>query len=452
MQKLPAARHARVAALFVSVLGLAACGGGGGGGADDPNVPPPPPPPPSTSLSLAECTALPAAGLSSEYLNGAVDTVWGKRVWQAAASAAFPDATHARLDYATAGAAQPAQIWYYKSDAGTRTVLGYEVLNGGTVQTRTQFVGWVESKSLAAGASETIDYTVRPLLPASADRSERLVRTFTASQEATLPGGRVDTCVVDTVLSRQTGGTLGEHLRERQHYAPGFGVVKRYLTHTHMSYVLSDRNQTYMNELVASSAAVPYVSAAAGSTPALADCARIAGGQLLEYTASNRQEALSDKRRTLAGSFMGAPSVLVSQRSRRSDLLSKISYFDASLGALRERGYEIYNSEGTSVTSTTTFSGRPDLSGTAVGGSVNYTQTSTTDGTPATSNDSFTFVGHEKVATPAGDFDTCKLHFDYGSGDSETYYVSPDTYWVRLDAVVGNVRTTRELIQIGANN
>ena len=448
IHKLPAARHARVAALFASVVGLAACGGGGGGGSGDSpdDLPTAPAPAPTTSLSLADCTAFPT-GVTSEYLNAALDSNWARREWRTANSPDFPDAQIARFDYSSATATQPSDIWYFKSDATTRTTLGHETLSAGNVATREQFVGWVESKTLAAGASETIDYTAKLVLPAGADRSEQLVRTFSASRETTLPGGRVDTCVVDTVRrAASSGGALSDQSTERLHYVPGLGVVKRYFTRTNMNFVLIDRNQTYLNELASSSKAVPYTTTPPGSTPSLTACAGIAGNQVLQYTASNGQEALSDKRRTLAGSFNGTPSTLVSQRSMRTDGLSKISYFDQSLGALRELGYEIYGNSG-QVTDTATFSGRPDLSGTAVGGSVTYDET-TTNGASTTSTDKFTFVGHEKVATYAGDFDTCKLQFDYGGGNREVFYLAPDVYWVRLDATVNGVRTTREMVKL----
>jgi len=280
IQKLPAARQARVAALFVSVVGLAACGGGGGGGGGLP--PGPPQQPPSTPLNLADCTALPAAGVDHRYLNAAVSGAWGKRVWQAANSLSFPEATHARLDYAAASDAQPAEIWYFKADAATRTTLGFEKVQGGTVTLRDRYEGWVESRALAEGASETIDYTVHRLLPAGASSSERRVRTFTASRETTLPGGRINTCMVDTVRHRSvpSSAPLGEFERERVHYAPGVGVVKRYLTPTHMTY-LFDRNQVYFNELVTTNATPTWVAPPATTAPTLAACAAIVTGQTI---------------------------------------------------------------------------------------------------------------------------------------------------------------------------
>ncbi len=452
IQKIPAVRHARVAALFATVFGLAACGGGGGGDSGPDDLPAAPAPGTGAPISLADCTALPA-GVTNTYLNGALDSSWAKREWKTAASAAFPDATVSRHDYATAGAATPSEIWYFKSDAGTRTVLGREKLNAdGSLATRVQFAGWVESRTLAAGASETVAYTVKSLVPAQADTSESLTRTFTANHEVTLPGGRLNTCTVDTVLSAAgAGGTLAERSRERLHYAPGLGVVKRYLTRTNMEFVLIDKDQTYLNELAGSSQPVTYLPASAGAAPTLAQCAAVRPGQTLQYTASNAQEALSDKRFTLSSSFNGAASTLVSQRSVRGDsptrTPNKIAYFDPAVGALLERGFEIYASNG-SVASTTTYSGRPDLTGTAQGQTAAYTQTANTDGTVTRSDDRFTFVGHEKVATYAGEFDTCKVRFDYGDGNTETYYLSPNVYWVRLDATVGGVRTTREMVKL----
>ena len=453
IHKLPAVRHARVAALFATVLGLAACGGGGGGGETGPDNPPAAPAPGTGApISLADCTALPT-GVTNRYLNGALDGSWAKREWKAAASADFPDATASRHDYATAGATAPSEIWYFKSDAATRTVLGREKLNAnGSVATRVQFVGWVESRALSAGASETVAYTVKSLVPAQADTSGSLTRTFSANHEVTLPGGRLNTCTVDTVMSAAAaGGTLAERSRERLHYAPGLGVVKRYLTRTHMEFVLIDKDQTYVNELVDSSQPVTYLPATADTTPTLAQCSAILPDQTLQYTASNPQEALSDKRFTLSSTFNGAASTLVSQRSVRGDSPSrtpnKISYFDPAVGALLERGFNIYASNG-SVTSTTVFSGRPDLSTTALGQTVSYTETANADGTPTSSTDSFTFVGHEKVATYAGEFDTCKVRFDYGDGNTETYYLAPNVYWVRLDATVDGVRTTREMVKL----
>lgn len=445
-QKLPAVRHARVAALFATVLGLAACGGGGGGDSSE-DPPPAPAPGPAASISLADCTALPEDA-THRYLNGALDGSWAKREWKPGTF--LGETVVARHDYATVGAATASEVWYFKTDAGTRTVLGREKLNAdGSVATRVQFVGWVESRTLGAGSSETIDYTVKTLLPAGqADTTGRLVRTFTANREVTLPNGRLNTCMVDTVASAApAGGSLSEQSRERLHYAPGLGVVKRYLTRTSMNFVLIDKDQTYVNELVGSTEPVTYLGTTAASAPTLAQCAAIATGQLLQYTASNGQEALSDKRRTADGSFDGTASRLVSQRSMRTDTLSKIAHFDAAKGALQELGYHIYGAN-EAITSTTRLSGRPDLSTTAVGQTVDYTETTTTGGTASSSDDSFTFVGHEKVATYAGEFDACKVRFDYGNGDTETFYLAPDVYWVRLDATVNGVRTTREMVKL----
>ena len=98
------------------------------------------------------------------------------------------------------------------------------------------------------------------------------------------------------------------------------------------------------------------------------------------------------------------------------------------------------------------LSGRPDLRSTAIASSVDYSETTTAypSGFTSVANDRFTFLGHEKLTTPAGTFDTCKVRFSYGVGFVETYWLVPNRYFARLETAIpfagGTFTTSREQI------
>ncbi len=152
--------------------------------------------------------------------------------------------------------------------------------------------------------------------------------------------------------------------------------------------------------------------------------------------------------RAAPATFNGATALPIDRRNAATNNKSETIYLDPNVGYLRILGEENFDSTGTLLVQTRTRTGRPDLRGTAVGATANYTETFTkTGGSPVPSNDTFTFLGYEKITTPAGTFDTCKVKFSYASdGSTETYWHAPNLHWVRLDTTLGSVRTTRELI------
>jgi hypothetical protein len=166
-------------------------------------------------------------------------------------------------------------------------------------------------------------------------------------------------------------------------------------------------------------------------------------------TASNLQEATSVHRTTQAGTPVnGMATLQVNRRSVVPDQLQSVYDFDATLGALQLWRTRDYDSNG-AVTATKVYGGHPNLSTVSLGQTLPYTET-ITSGTTVSTNDSFTFVGYEKITTLAGTFDTCKVRFDYGpnnDGGSETYWLIPNVHWGRLERITPQgVRTTRELI------
>jgi hypothetical protein len=174
----------------------------------------------------------------------------------------------------------------------------------------------------------------------------------------------------------------------------------------------------------------------------------MAPGQELVVTASSAKEASSARRSTVMGTFNGFTTLQVNRRSFIPDVLNWVYHFDPTLGTLQLWGIQSYQNG--AVVSTKTYGGHPNLSGTAPGQTVNYTESILLQQTPVSSNDSFTFLGHEKVTTQAGTFDTCKVRFNYSAnndGGSETYYLVPNVHWARLDRTdPAGVRTTRELV------
>jgi hypothetical protein len=350
-----------------------------------------------------------------------------------------------------AGSNIPAQAWYYTADANSVTTVGTESFDvTGGVTRRVVFLGRAHPSTLAAGQSNSATYTVRVLTPAgTADETQREVLSYVGSDEITLPGGRLSTCKLTSVISSVVAGTTTELSQEQLHVVNNLGLVKSYYKPTAQIF-LFDRGQTYLTEMSATTAAVTYTPATAATTPTLASCAAMAAGQELVVTASTFAEGTSARRSTAMGSFNAVSTLQVTRRSFVSDAVQSVFHFEPTLATLQLLAEQTYSNG--AVIGTITYGGHPNLAGLVVGDSLSYTETITTTppGTTDSSGDSFTFVGHEKVTTQAGTFDTCKVRFDYGAnngGGSETYYLLPNVHWARLDRVAPTgVRTTRELV------
>ena len=397
-----------------------------------------------------ECTATPAVGTVNLLLN----SPRVKREWRNATF--LGEAVTGRFEYTSTNSnALPVRIRYSKRDAvsGVTTLLGTEFFDSaGNLTRREQYVGWVRQPGMSAGQTQTTDYTLRTLFPAGqADRQERVARTYIGNQVVNLPAGRLDTCQVRDVQYVLAGGVATEVSTELLNYAKGLGWVKSYFTNTVAG--ASDRNQTYMVELLSSTATANFVSVAASTTPSLASCSAVATNQTLRLTSSNSDEAGSGLRVIRSGVFNGSAVLTVERRQATSEVLTQSRHYEAAVGLLRSVARESMNSTGTAVVETIYRSGIPDLRGLAVGDVANYvvtTQSSLPAIPLAFRPESVTFLGHEKVTTPVGTFDTCKLRFVYGTNGaegSETVYYAPGLHWVRLDGTdATGLRTTRELV------
>ena len=436
-QPFAATTRSRLFVLSLAVCTLAACGGGGGGGGDSAA------PPPSTPLTYADCMQNPS-GVDSTYLN----SFRPRRKWE---SATFDGETvTARKEYPS-GAATPTRIWYYRYDAGAQTVttVGHEELNtSGTVTLRERFTGFVNGM-LTAGQTETVNYTITTLLPANQpDRTERLTVTYDGNEVTTLPGGRLDTCKVTATLASVSGGTVTQVSVETLHLARGLGFVKSYYKPTLTTF--SDRNQTYLTELVSTNGSVTYTADTADMAPSLTQCSAAPSSGSFVLTASTQSEANNAFRSLASATFNGNAAIAEDKRNAATNIRTQTDYYDAGVGYLRSLGYSLYGSTGNLLVQSVTQSGRPDLRSTPVLGTVTYPETFTvivpSNGGSNTSNDSFTFEGFAKITTPAGTFDTCRVRFDFGDVVSQTFWHAPNLHWVRLETGDGGVRPTRELI------
>ena len=396
-------------------------------------------------MTLAECSQNPS-GVTNTYLN----SVRPRREWKAATF--LGEAVTGRFEYSS-GAATPQRAWYYKYDAAAHTVTtaGMESFDAsGSATGRIQFTGLVNSTSLTAGQTETVDFTVKTLLPAGqADKTQRQTLAYETNEVITLPGGRLDTCRLKSTLADVVGGTATELTVETLHLAPGFGFVKSYFKPTWANY--SDRNQTYLTELVATTGTLTLATPTADTAPTLALCSALAPGQNLVITASTTGEEDSALRSTSSATFNGAPAIAEARRNATTNARRSVHSFDPAVGFLRYVGIDSYDVTGTTLVQSRSRSGRPDLRTSAPLVPVPYTETYTVlfpaGGGTKTSNDTFTFEGYAKITTPAGTFDTCKVRFHYGADNfDETYYHAPNLHWVRLDTTLNGVRTTRELI------
>lgn len=457
----------RLPALATGLLALAACGGGGGdGGAADASSSSSPAlvhaeaatitspqnnaSGPSVALSYGDCLSVPAHGTVSRYMNSARP----RREWKAATF--LGETATARHEYATLVATSPARIRYTKIDAatGNRVLLGVENFNASGVLTqREQYIGNALSSSLAPGATESIDYTVKTLFPAGvADRQARIVRNYVGQEAVNSTSGRVETCkVLDTVYAVSPAGIATQEYTEQLNYAKGVEWIKSYLTYT--GAAAADRNQTYLVELLSSTAFVAAVHATADATPSLASCSAVPAGQTLRFSAFDTNEANSALRTTSVTVSNGVSVLNVDRRNVTTQALTRKVHFDGTVGLLREVAYENYNPSG-AVTSAFYKTGVPDLSNLALGASASYTETSTQYLPTSSSSrtlETVKFLGHEKVTTPAGVFDTCKVSVKYtyagGTTSTETYNYAPNLYWVRMETTgTTGVRTVRELV------
>jgi hypothetical protein len=427
--------------LFSSVSVLAACGGGGGGDSGAAAAAPP-----SAPLTYADCVQNPA-GVTNTYLN----SFRPRRTWEAATFNG--EAVTARKEYAsTTGTAPPTRIWYYKYDAsaGTVTTVGYEELDGaGTVTLRERFSGFVNG-TLAAGQSETVNYTVTTLVPSGRpDRSERLTLSYDGNEVITLPNGRVDSCKLTATIARVSGTTVTPLSVETLHLARGLGFVKSYYKPVFSGF--TDHDQTYLTELASTTGALTYGADTADVAPGLTQCSAVPLNGNFVVTASTAAEANDAVITTASGTFNGAAVRTEAVHNTATGYRTRANHYDANVGYLRPVGSSLYGSTGSLLVQMRTQTGRPDLRTTPALQTVNYAETFAvifpSGGGSSTSNDSFTFEGYAKITTPAGTFDTCKVRFDYGDGRSETYWYAANLHWVRLEArTAGGVRATRELI------
>ncbi len=434
-------RFAPLTVSLISILALTACGGGGGGDGAAPT--PLPAPVPATGLTFAECVRAPASGVVNTYLNAARE----RREWKAGTF--LGETVNGRYEYADATSATPVRVRYSKTDPATGIVstLGQENFDpAGALVSRVQYIGRAFPGTLLAGQSDNVTYTVRTLFPAGvADRTERLTRNYTGNQTAFIALGQVEVCAVTETLANINAGVTTEQYSEQLLYAKGLSWVKSYLKTTAPGS--SDLGRTYLTELASTTAPLTLPAPTATSTPTLASCLALPTGQNLTFTASTDAQANQSRRQTLASTFNGAPSTAV-RRSNHLGALSEIRHFSPAQGQPQELGREIFLPSA----STRSYAGIPDLRNTAIGQTVNFTTLSTQlSPLPSvalpSSNDSFRFEGHQKVTTPAGTFDTCKINRTYGNGLQETYYYAADLHWVRLESTSTGVKTTIELIE-----
>ncbi|MFL6664551.1 MAG: hypothetical protein ACJ8G7_20435, partial [Rhizobacter sp.] len=336
--------------------------------------------------------------MTNTYLN----TTRPRREWRAGTF--LGQAVTARLEYADATTTHPSRAYYYQYDttAHTVTTLGHEDFDaGGAVTRQEQFVGLVNSTTLAVGQNEAKTYTVKTLVPAAtADRSERSTVTYEANQVISLSGGRTDSCRVKNVIeSIAAGGAATQVSVETLHFVPGLGFVKSY--YKPMTAGAPDRNQTYLTELVSTTGTLALAAPNADSPPTLTQCSALQTGLSLVLTASSSAEANSALRTSSAVTFNGAQAIAMERRNVVSNSRSSIDYYDPTVGYLRPVGNDTFDSTGALLFTRVARTGRPDLRSAGVTAAVNYVETYTalppTIIPTVTSNDTFTFDGFAKV-------------------------------------------------------
>ncbi len=431
-------RFAPLTVCLISALALTACGGSGDGATSAVPLPMP-----VTGLTFAECTRAPADGVVQTYLN----TTRTRREWKAGTF--LGETVNGRYEYADATSVNPVRVRYSKTDpaTGVTSVVGQETFDpAGPLASRVQYIGRNSTSTLLAGQSDNVTYTVRTLFPAGvADRTERLTRNYTGNQTASIALGQIEVCAVTETLANVTAEVATDQSSEQLLYAKDLSWVKSYQKITAPGS--SDLGRTYLAELASTSVPLTLPAPTATATPSLASCLALPAGQNLTFTASTDGQANQSRRQTLASAFNGVPSTAV-RRSDHLGALFEIRHFSPVQGQPQELGREIFLPSA----STRSYAGIPDLRNTAIGQTVNFTPV-VTQLTPlpsavlSSSNESFTFEGHQKVTTPAGTFDTCKINRTYSSGLQETYYYAADLHWVRLESTTAGVKTTIELIE-----
>lgn len=426
------ARNARLILLFAGAAALAACGGGGGDGGASPA-----PAPPAAPLTLAECDAKPV-GLTNTYLN----TTRPVRKW---ATGQFEGVdVVVREEYDAAGTI--ARKVYYRDDAAanTSTLVARESFDSaGNLVRRLAFSGATLSTTLAAGQAQTITYTWQVQVPGGeVGSSETLTVRYDGNEAVSLRGGRVDTCKTTITIKDANDQPVST---ETVHATRNASIVKSYLQSTAPSAV--DAGQTYMIELDTSTATLPVTAPTAFTAPTLAACSALPAGLDFRLSAASDFEAASARRVTELVSWRGGQSLAMRRINATTGALQSTTHFDPDIGFLTTLGFESAGGSGIVV------SPLPDLRTTPLGGTVGYVQTETPypSGASSTTTDrSFVFHGHERVSTPAGSFDACKVTFrDKGLGGaggySDTYWLVPNQSFVRSESVDAlGKRTTRE--------
>lgn len=148
------------------------------------------------------------------------------------------------------------------------------------------------------------------------------------------------------------------------------------------------------------------------------------------------------------------PKLLVTTTSPGRKDSGMRHFYDPDGGLLRPTGHARFASGGNASAAASLDSAIienvPDLRGLAVGASQTYQKkvlspASSPPGLRHTTNirETATFLGHQKVTTPAGTFDACKVRFvetdlDAGPDASSTeriYYFVPNLHWVRFESL-----------------
>lgn len=387
-------------------------------------------------MTLAECYAR-SSGLVNIYTNVPTTT---RREWVAATFDG--QSVTARREFDGNGVLRRAQFYREDPTAGTYARVGTEFYSTtGVLTGRLRFTGDVRSTTLTAGQSQTLNVTQTDLVPGTApDVTTRHNVSFDGVQTITLPQGRVEACRITIAFFDANNAPLSTTTEYRTR---GADLVKSYnLTQDSTSSTLG---QTSMLELDSTNSnSLQAGSAVATTTPTLYACSVLPAGLDLRLTASpNSSESASARRTTAAAVVLGTNTVAVQRRDGTTNVLQSTYHYDPAIGLLMPLGVE--NADGTTGT---TVSGVPDLRSTAVGASLSYTATYTDypSGAATSATTTFTHLGHERVTTPAGTFDTCKVRYVLDSGHTETHWLLPSRHFVRLETVSpgGSVRTVRE--------
>lgn len=422
--------HGRLCLLFSTVAALAACGGGGGG-----DAPTPPPPannnPPVASLTLTECEAKPVG-----HVTTFVNTSLPRREWTQGSFEG--EAVIVRTDANANG--QTVRKIYYKDDAAARTstTVGFEIFDtAGNVVQRAKYSGRTLSTALTPGQSQTITYSWQDLLPVGGPGgTQTMTYRYDGNEVISLPQGRLEACKATLTIS-EAGAPLSV---STQYSAKGVSTVKSYSRNTKTGDALY--NQVALLELDSTTAALSFAAPTAQTQPSLASCSALQPGMNFEMSASSANEAASARRVSSAATVLGTTTLAMERRHATTDALQSISHFDPVVGFVKILGTENADRATGLIRSETA-----NLVDTAVGASVDYAVTSTPypSGAATTSNDRFTHLGHERVTTPAGTYDACKVRFNFGSGLVETYWLVPNRFYARLESVSATgVRSTRE--------